>query len=322
MTILVTGAAGFIGFHVTKKLLDLGNQVIGVDNISPYYDVSLKKNRVSYLKNNSNFLFYQIDIIQKEELHKLLIQYKISKVVHLAAQPGVRFSIKNPSEYLNSNILGFGSVLEICRELNIDHLVYASSSSVYGNSTTLPYSTHQDVNKPISLYAATKKSNELMAHSYSHLFKIPTTGLRYFTAYGPWGRPDMSTWLFTDAILKGKPINVFGNGQMSRDFTYVEDIAEGTVLALMSPPESTTPYRVFNIGNNEPTNLLEFISLLESKLNKKANKIFLPMQPGDVESTYADISEIKSQLGFEPKTSLDLGLSKWVDWYKIYVRTN
>ncbi len=334
MKILVTGAAGFIGLHVARLLLERGDEVIGIDNLNDYYDPALKRARLDCLSPYRNFRFAQIDIADAVALHSLFAAERFQRVIHLAAQAGVRYSLSNPQAYVQSNLVGFANVLEACRQYGIEHFVYASSSSVYGANTRMPFSVHDEVNHPLSLYAATKRSNELMAHSYSHLFALPTTGLRYFTAYGPWGRPDMSPWLFTSAILAGRPIDVFSHGQMQRDFTYVDDIADGTVRVMdripapnpafdsadPDPASSHAPYRVYNIGNERPVQLLTFIETLENALGRKAKKNFLPMQAGDVPATYADIDDLRKDVGFDPKTSLEEGLARWTAWFHDYAK--
>jgi UDP-glucuronate 4-epimerase len=335
MKILVTGAAGFIGLHVTRLLLARGDEVVGIDNLNDYYDPRLKLARLDCLKPFANFRFIKLDIADTEAMARLFAEEKFKRVVHLAAQAGVRYSLSNPQVYIQSNLVGFGNLLEGCRNSQVEHLVYASSSSVYGANTRMPFSVHDEVNHPISLYAATKKSNELMAHSYSHLFGLPTTGLRYFTVYGPWGRPDMSPWLFTSAILEGRPINVFNHGKMQRDFTYVDDIAEGTVRALdriaapsaafdsthPDPASSFAPYKVYNIGNHQPVELMHFIESIEQALGQKAQKNFLPMQAGDVQATYADVEDLRRDVGFEPKTPLSEGIARWASWFREYRAT-
>jgi UDP-glucuronate 4-epimerase len=335
MKILVTGAAGFIGLHVTRRLLERGDEVVGIDNLNDYYDPRLKRARLDCLKPFANFRFIKLDIADSEAMARLFAEEKFNRVVHLAAQAGVRYSLSNPQVYIQSNLVGFGNLLEGCRNSHVEHLVYASSSSVYGANTRMPFSVHDEVNHPISLYAATKKSNELMAHSYSHLFGLPTTGLRYFTVYGPWGRPDMSPWLFTSAILEGRPINVFNNGKMQRDFTYVDDIAEGTVRALdriaapsaefdsahPDPASSFAPYKVYNIGNHQPIELMHFIESIEQALGQEAQKNFLPMQAGDVQATYADVEDLRRDVGFEPKTPLSEGIARWAAWFREYTAT-
>ena len=322
MTILVTGVAGFIGYHVAKKLLDRGEEIVGIDNLNDYYDINLKKDRLKDLKLNSNFTFYHADISNEGEIFGIAQKHpSIKKVVHLAAQAGVRYSLENPFAYINSNLVGHAVILEMCRNLdNFEHLVYASSSSVYGGNKKLPFSTEDSVDHPLSLYAATKKSDELLSHSYSHLYNIPTTGLRFFTVYGPWGRPDMATFLFTKAISEGKPIDVFNNGDMRRDFTYIDDIADGTIAALDNPPAGKPPYKVYNLGNNNSENLMDFINIIEELLGKNAEINFKPMHPGDVKETYADIDDAKKESGFSPKTIMQEGLPKFVQWYKSYYK--
>jgi UDP-glucuronate 4-epimerase len=329
--ILVTGCAGFIGMHVARRLLDAGHIVIGVDNLNDYYDVKLKKDRVKQLARYKKFKFSKQDIADKKAMAAIFKKEKFDIVVNLAAQPGVRYSITNPDAYISSNIVGFLNILEGCRHSKVKHLVYASSSSIYGANKKIPYSTRDQVNHPISLYAATKRANELMAHTYSHLYDLPTTGLRFFTVYGPWGRPDMASYLFANAIMKGEPIQVFNHGNMLRDFTYVDDIVEGVIKVIgkipkrnpalngrAHPAESHAPFKVYNIGNNKPVRLNRFIEILENKLGKKANKKLLPLQPGDVLATHADIRDIKADVGFEPKTNLEKGMAEFVGWYKDY----
>ncbi len=330
--VLVTGAAGFIGFHLCRKLCSTGIEVIGLDNLNDYYDVSLKRSRLEILKSFSNFSFHTIDLQDKNSIDNLFSTNQINYVVNLAAQAGVRYSITNPYAYIESNVTGFLNILEACRHFPVKHLVYASSSSVYGANRKMPFSVHDNVDHPLALYAVTKKSNELMAHSYSHLYNIPTTGLRFFTVYGPYGRPDMALFLFTKAILEGKPIDVFNHGKMKRDFTYVEDIVEGIVRLLPTiskgnsnwdsknpdPSTSFAPYKIYNIGNNNPVELSHFIEVLESKLGKKAVKNFLPMQDGDVPETYADIDELTRDVGFTPSTPIEVGIENFVNWYKQY----
>jgi len=332
MKVLVTGAAGFIGMHVAQILLKRGDRVIGIDNLNDYYDPQLKRARLEQLKPHTNFSFVEGDIADWPTLNALFEREKPNRVVNLAAQPGVRYSLQNPHVYIQTNLVGFGNILEGCRHHGVEHLVYASSSSVYGANTHMPFSVHDNVDHPVSLYAASKKANELMAHSYSHLYGLPTTGLRYFTVYGPWGRPDMSPWLFTSAILEGRPIDVFNHGKMQRDFTYIDDIAEGTVRVLdriaapdpnysndqPDPGASYAPFRVYNIGNHQPVELMSFIQTIEAALGQEAKKNFLPMQNGDVVATYADIEALKRDVGFEPKTPLSEGIPRWVAWYKAY----
>lgn len=334
MKVLVTGAAGFIGMHVSKLLLERGDDVVGVDNLNDYYEPRLKLARLGQLKPFANFRFVQSDIADRVAMEDLFAAERFNRVVNLAAQPGVRYSLKNPHAYIQTNLVGFGNILEGCRHHGVEHLVYASSSSVYGANTRMPFSVHDNVDHPVSLYAASKKANELMAHSYSHLYGLPTTGLRYFTVYGPWGRPDMSPWLFTSAILEGRTIDVFNHGKMQRDFTYIDDIAEGTLRVLDSiatpnpefdtdapdPGSSYAPYRVYNIGNHQPVELMTFIQTIESALGLEAKKNFLPMQNGDVVATYADIEVLKRDVGFVPKTSLVSGIARWTDWYRKYKR--
>ncbi len=330
MTILITGAAGFIGFHLSQRLLANGNKVIGIDNLNDYYDPKLKEARLGILNAYKNlFIFKKNNLEDKESLKNIFLKYKPEIVVNLAAQAGVRYSLENPYSYIDSNIVGFLNLLEECRRTNIKHLVYASSSSVYGGNIQMPFIESQNVDHPISLYAASKKSNELMAHSYSHLFEIPTTGLRFFTVYGPWGRPDMALFLFTKNIINNEPIKIFNNGNMTRDFTYVEDIVESIIRVMKKPPKkdsscslqnqpdySWAPYRIFNIGNSNPTPLMEFISNLEKKLGKKAIKQYLPIQPGDVPSTESDTKSLEKWIDFKPSTPVEVGISKFVDWYK------
>ena len=339
MTTLVTGASGFIGFHLSKKLILSGESVIGLDNMNNYYDKNLKKNRLTELrkisnKKNRDFIFIKASIEDNKRLKELFNRYKPTKVVNLAAQAGVRYSIQNPSAYIQSNIVGFNNILEQCRYNNIEHLVYASSSSVYGGNENLPFSENQSVDHPVSLYAASKKSNEIMAHSYSHLYGFPTTGLRFFTVYGPWGRPDMALFLFTDAIINHQPIKVFNNGQMIRDFTYIDDIVEGVFRVLFKPPSpdksfnrlnpstanSWAPYKIFNIGNSNPVGLMEYITTIENILGKKAIKEYLPMQKGDVAATSADTKLLEDWIGFKPKTSIKEGVNNFIKWYKGYYR--
>ena len=320
MTILVTGIAGFIGSHLAKNLLKRGESILGIDNLSDYYDVNLKKDRLNNLKTYKNLTFENIDISNYDDLEKVIKKYKISKVCHLAAQAGVRYSLEAPMEYIKSNIVGHLNILEICRNLNIKNLVYASSSSVYGGNTKVPFSTEDRVDTPVSLYAATKRSDELMSYTYNHLYGINTIGLRFFTVYGPWGRPDMATWIFTKKIINGDPIEVYNNGIMQRDFTYIDDIISGTISILDSCKQETSQNfsKVYNIGNNKPENLLDFISIIEGYLGIKAIKVMKPLQKGDVANTYADISAIKSDFNFIPKTKIIEGIPKFIDWYKSY----
>ncbi|MEW6691444.1 MAG: NAD-dependent epimerase [Pseudomonadota bacterium] len=332
MTFLVTGAAGFIGFHVTKALLARGERVVGIDNLNDYYDVRLKHARLAQLKGHPNFEFLRLDLADRAGLADLFAQHKPRRVIHLAAQAGVRYSLDNPHAYVDSNLVGFMNILEGCRHHAVEHLVYASSSSVYGLNTAMPYSVHHNVDHPISLYAATKKANELMAHSYAHLYRLPTTGLRFFTVYGPWGRPDMAYFKFTKAILEGRPIEVYNHGKMQRDFTYIDDIVEGVIRVLDRIPEpnpawdgahpdpgsSPAPYRLYNIGNHSPVELSRFIAALETALGRTAEKIMLPMQPGDVPATYADVDDLMHDTGFAPKTSIEDGLARFTEWYRAY----
>ncbi|MGO9444432.1 MAG: NAD-dependent epimerase [Thiobacillaceae bacterium] len=333
MKILLTGTAGFIGMHVAQILLERGDEVVGIDNLNDYYDPKLKLARLEQLKPHRNFHFVRGDISDRMAMEELFAKGHFQRVINLAAQPGVRYSLKNPHAYIQSNVVGFANLLEGCRHHGVEHFVYASSSSVYGANTKMPFSVDDNVDHPLSLYAATKKSNELMAHTYSHLYALPTTGLRYFTVYGPWGRPDMSPWLFTSAILEDRPIDVFNHGRMRRDFTYVDDIAEGTTRVMDripepnpaydhvsgSPAQSHAPYRVYNIGNHQPVELMAFIGTIEKFLGKEAKKNYLPMQPGDVEATYADVAALTKHVGFEPKTPLDTGIANWVAWYRRYM---
>lgn len=312
--ILVTGAAGFIGFHLSKKLLEMGERVVGIDNLNSYYDVNLKKARLEILKSDNNFRFYKEDIQNLDGLKDIFKQHQVEIICNLAAQAGVRHSLKDPFSYQKSNLEGFLNLLELARKCKIKNFVYASSSSIYGNNKNIPFSVDDRVDTPISLYAATKKANELMAHAYSHLYQIPCTGLRYFTVYGPWGRPDMALFLFTDAILKGMPINVYNYGRMKRDFTYIDDIVEGTIAALKRP----VPYEVFNLGNSDSVHLLDFIRILEEELGQEAEKNMMPMQPGDVAETAADIQKTRKLLGFNPKTPLREGIKEFVAWYRQY----
>ncbi len=325
MKILLTGAAGFIGYHVAVKLLARGDTVVGVDNLNDYYNVSLKQarlNSIAQQANAKNFKFIKLDLAENAATQQLFAHEKPDSVIHLAAQAGVRYSLENPHAYISSNIVAFTNILEACRAIKPQHLVYASSSSVYGGNTKLPFSEADNVDHPVSLYAATKKANELMAHTYSHLYGLPTTGLRFFTVYGPWGRPDMSPFLFTDAIINNRPIKVFNHGDMLRDFTYIDDIVEGAIHVLDKPdtPIASTgaPYRLFNIGNNQPEKLMDFIGLLESAIGKTAQKEFLPMQAGDVKATFADTSALDAWVGFKPNTPLNDGVEKFVAWYRQY----
>lgn len=317
--ILVTGAAGFIGFHLSKRLLDEGKKVIGFDNMNPYYDVCLKESRLNILKTHDNFIFIKGDLADKEAVNRIFEQYHPEIVVNLAAQAGVRYSIENPDAYIESNIIGFFNILEACRYHKPKHLIYASSSSVYGANKKVPFSTEDKTDQPVSLYAATKKSNELLAYAYSKLYSIPSTGLRFFTVYGPYGRPDMAYYSFTEKIIKGEPIKVFNNGDMYRDFTYIDDIVEGIFRLLTFIPkedENNVQHKVYNIGNNHPEKLMDFIEILEDCIGKKAVKEYYPMQPGDVYQTFADVGDLMEDLGFKPAAALKEGLSNFIQWYR------
>lgn len=330
MKILVTGAAGFIGFHLAAKLLQRGDQVVGFDNLNDYYDVNLKHARLKRLQEHPDFCFVKGDLADRQAIAELFQAEKFDRVVNLAAQAGVRYSLVNPYVYIDSNIQGFMNILEGCRHHEVKHLVYASSSSVYGANTAMPFSVHDNVDHPVSLYAASKKANELMAHTYSHLYRLPTTGLRFFTVYGPWGRPDMAMFIFTKAILAGEPIQVFNHGKMLRDFTYIDDIVEGVVRTLdqaatvnanwrgddPDPGTSCAPYRLYNIGNNNPVKLMHLIAVLENILGKKAIQQLLPIQPGDVPATYANVDALMLDVGFKPATSIEAGVQRFVDWYQ------
>jgi len=332
MKFLVTGAAGFIGNFVVERLCSEGHEVIGLDNLNDYYDPALKLARLERIKHLQSFSFVKMDLADREGIAKLFADEKFDRVIHLAAQAGVRYSIENPMAYIDSNIVGTATILEGCRHNKVQHLVYASSSSVYGMNEKMPFSTDDAVDHPVSLYAATKKSNELMAHSYSHLYDLPTTGLRFFTVYGPWGRPDMAPYLFTDAILNDREIKVFNNGKMKRDFTYIDDIVEGIIRIQdvvptrdatntnTSPESSKAPYKVFNIGNNEPVALMTFIESIEKAAGKIAEKNYMPMQAGDVPATFADIDSLQNAVGFKPNTSIETGMQQFVDWYRDYNR--
>ena len=329
---LVTGAAGFIGFHLARRLLSEGRPVLGIDNLNDYYDVRLKTDRLADLQANPLFSFKKVDITEEEEILSLFATENPLTVVHLAAPAGVRYSLINPYAYLDSNLRGFLTILEGCRHNHVRHLVYASSSSVYGANTRMPFSVHDNIDHPVSLYAATKKANELMAHAYSALYNLPSTGLRFFTVYGPWGRPDMALFLFTRAILEEKPIDIYNHGKMLRDFTYIDDIIEGVIRVMdhiptpnprwrgeePDPATSFAPYRVYNIGNHQPVELLNFIQILEKHLGKSARKNFLPLQPGDVPATYADVEDLKADVGFKPATSIEEGIGRFVEWYRGY----
>jgi UDP-glucuronate 4-epimerase len=328
--ILVTGCAGFIGLHVAQRLLQRGDEVLGLDNLNPYYDVCLKEARLEQLQRSKGFQFERMELADRAAMAPLFERYPIRRVVHLAAQAGVRYSLTNPHAYVDSNLTGFMNILEGCRHIRVEHLVYASSSSVYGGNTHMPFSVNDNVDHPVSLYAATKKANELMAHCYAHLYRIPCSGLRFFTVYGPWGRPDMALFIFTKAILEGKPIEVFNFGKMQRDFTYIDDIAEGVIRVLdkpavgddtfnsdrPAPNQSSAPYRIYNIGNHQPVELLHLISVLEECIGKKAEKVMLPIQPGDVPATYADVDDLIREVGFRPNTKIDVGVSRFVQWYR------
>jgi UDP-glucuronate 4-epimerase len=335
LKVLVTGAAGFIGMHVSQLLLARGDQVVGLDNLNDYYDPQLKRDRLARLTPHEGFRFVRLDVADRPGMERLFSESGFDRVVHLAAQAGVRYSLENPHAYVDSNVLGFMNVLEGCRHAKVQHLAYASSSSVYGGNTRMPFSEHHSVDHPVSMYAATKKANELMAHTYSHLFGLPTTGLRFFTVYGPWGRPDMALFLFTKAILEGQPIKVFNHGQMVRDFTYVDDIADGVVRVLdqaatadpafdpmaPDPARSSAPYRLFNIGNHDPVELMDFIEAIEAALGTKAQKSFMPLQDGDVPATFADVSELQTWTGFTPGTPVVQGVGRFVDWYRGYYKS-
>lgn len=317
-TILVTGAAGFIGFHVAQELCRRGFSVIGLDNLSDYYDVQLKRDRLAILATEPLFKFFQLDIANPRDLNEVFADHSFDLIVHLAAQAGVRYSIDNPDIYIQSNIVGTANLLEAARHAEIQHFAYASSSSVYGMSPKAPFSETDPVDRPISLYAASKKANELLAHTYSHLFSMPTTGLRFFTVYGPWGRPDMALFRFTEAILDGHPIDVYNHGRMKRDFTYVDDIVSGTVEAALSPGVTSERYRIFNVGNHQSVELLHFIKVLEDALGKKAELNLLPLQAGDVLETYADIAQLSQAVGYHPTTPIEVGIPKFVEWYRDY----
>ncbi|MDX1583036.1 MAG: NAD-dependent epimerase [Thermoanaerobaculia bacterium] len=329
---LVTGAAGFIGFHTSLALLARGDEVVGLDNFNEYYDPKLKEDRAAELEPHDRFMMIRADVEDTEAMNRAFEEQEPEVVIHLAAQAGVRYSLENPMAYVQSNLVGFGNILEGCRHNEVRHLVYASSSSVYGGNTSMPFSVHDTVDHPISLYAASKKANELMAHTYSHLYGLPTTGLRFFTVYGPWGRPDMALFLFTRAILAGEPIQVFNHGNMKRDFTYIDDIVEGVVrvadeIAMPNsswssddpdPSTSSAPYRIYNIGNNAPVELMDFIRTIEEKIGKKAEIEYLPMQPGDVRATYADVEDLMNDVGFRPATPIGVGVERFVRWYREY----
>ncbi len=323
--VIVTGAAGFIGMHCAQRLLEQGHAVAGIDNLNDYYDPRIKHARLAQLSRFPGFRFIEADIADRDRIAALFDELRPRRVLHLAAQAGVRYSLKNPHAYVQSNLVGFVNILEACRHHQVEHLTYASSSSVYGANTKVPFSVSDPVDRPVSLYAATKKSNELMAYSYSHLFGLPVTGLRFFTVYGPWGRPDMSPWLFTSAILEGRMIDVFNHGKMQRDFTYIDDIVEGTLRVLERAPAAGNtgepPYRLYNIGNHQPVELMDFIGTIERVLGTEAKKNFLPMQPGDVPATYADTEDLRRDVGFAPSTPLAEGLQRWADWYRSFIPT-
>ncbi|MGE0792225.1 MAG: NAD-dependent epimerase [Sandaracinaceae bacterium] len=330
--ILVTGASGFIGYHLSERLLARGDEVVGLDNFNDYYSVELKRARAERLRRHARFEMAEIDLADRKKVPELFASVKFDRVVNLAAQAGVRYSLKNPHAYVDANLVGFVNILEGCRHHGVEHLVYASSSSVYGANTEMPFSVHHNVDHPVSLYAASKKANELMAHTYSHLYGLPTTGLRFFTVYGPWGRPDMALFVFTKAILAGEPIQVFNHGKMRRDFTYIDDIVEGVVRVTdrvaapnpewsgdaPDPGTSRAPYRIYNIGNNQPVELMEMIGAVERALGKTADKEFLPMQPGDVPATFADVDDLVRDVGFKPATPIDVGIGRFVAWYREY----
>ena len=334
MKVLVTGVAGFIGSQTARALLARGDHVIGIDNLNDYYDVNLKLARLDLLKGRNNFHFIKADLGERGEIEAAFAEHRPERVINLAAQAGVRYALQNPRSYVDSNLVGFLNILEGCRHHGVEHLVYASSSSVYGANTQMPYSVHDNVDHPLSLYAASKKANELMAHSYSHLFRLPVTGLRFFTVYGPWGRPDMSLFLFTRKILAGEPIDVFNFGHHARDFTFIDDIVEGVIRTLdkvavpnpdwngmqPDPGTSTAPYRLYNIGNNNPVELMYFIECIEKALGKTARKNMLPMQPGDVPKTFADVDALVADIGFQPKTPIEVGVQRFVDWYRDFYR--
>jgi UDP-glucuronate 4-epimerase len=332
--ILVTGAAGFIGFHLSRRLLEGGDTVVGLDNLNSYYDVTLKQARLQILEKKENFRFVRVDLSDRKTMEALFVDERFEIVVNLAAQAGVRYSLKNPHAYVESNLVGFLNVLEGCRHQQVKHIVFASSSSVYGANTRMPFSVHDNVDHPLSLYAATKKANELMAHTYAALYGLPCTGLRFFTVYGPWGRPDMALFLFTRAILEGRPIDVFNEGRMMRDFTFIDDIIEGLVRVMEripardadwrgdrpDPSASFAPYRLYNIGNNQPVALLDFIAILEGHLGRKAQKNFLPLQAGDVPATFADVDDLSADIDFKPATPIAEGIRRFVEWYRDYYR--
>jgi UDP-glucuronate 4-epimerase len=332
MKVLVTGAAGFIGYHTARALLDRGDEVVGLDNLSPYYDVKLKDARLAQLTPRNQFAFVKADLADKTAIDKLFVEHRPERVIHLAAQAGVRHSLTHPEDYMQSNLVGFLNILEACRHSGVEHLVFASSSSVYGANTHAPFNVHDNVDHPVSFYAASKKSNELMAHAYAHLYRLPTTGLRFFTVYGPWGRPDMALFMFVKKILAGEPIDVFNEGHHARDFTYIDDIVEAVVRITdhvaqpdpdwsgdaPDPSSSSAPYRLYNIGNHSPVQLMDFIAAIEKVLGREAKKNFLPLQPGDVPATYADVSDLKRDISFKPNTPINEGISRFVAWYREY----
>lgn len=335
MKILVTGAAGFIGFHTAQILLARGDEVVGLDNLNDYYDVRLKEARLDILKRSPNFRFVKLDLADRSGMAELFAKEKFQRVINLAAQAGVRYSIQNPLAYIDSNVVGFANILEGCRHNGVEHLCYASTSSVYGANTKMPFSVHQNVDHPLSFYAATKKANELMAHTYAHLYQLPVTGLRFFTVYGPWGRPDMALFLFTKNILAGKPIDVFNYGNHRRDFTYIDDIVEGVLRVLDRPAapdpdqdparphpgrSATAPYRIYNIGNDQPVELLRYIEIMEHCIGRTVEKQLLPMQPGDVPDTHADVDDLRADVGYAPDTPLEDGIARFIDWYRDYYR--
>lgn len=330
MSVLVSGAAGFIGFHCASQLVDRGRSVVGIDNLNDYYDVSLKQSRLANLFGRKGFTFEKIDIADRQAVAEFFARHSIRDVVHLAAQPGVRYSLENPHAYIDANLVGFSHILEGCRAAQVRHLVFASSSSVYGANRKMPFAIQDNVDRPVSLYAATKKANELMAHAYSHLFQIPTTGLRLFTVYGPWGRPDMALFLFTRNILEGRPIDVFNYGKLRRDFTYVDDIVEGIIRVLDRPPQTTAaalpgelrepPYKLYNIGTDRPVELLHLIEVLEKCLGRTTEHRLLPMQPGDLHATWADVDDLRRDVGFSPSTPIEIGVARFVDWYRSYYK--
>ena len=332
MRVLVTGAAGFIGYHTAKALLERGDEVIGLDNLNTYYDVKLKEARLNQLQGRQGFTFHKLDLADRAGMERLFAEGRPQRVIHLGAQAGVRYGMENPHAYVDSNIVGTLHVLEGCRHTGVEHLVFASSSSVYGANTTMPFSVHQNVDHPLSIYAASKKANELMAHTYAHLYRLPVTGLRFFTVYGPWGRPDMALFKFTRNILAGEPIDVFNNGHHARDFTYIDDVVEGVLRtadripapnpdwsgAHPDPATSSAPYRIYNIGNHQPVELMHFIGVLEKALGREAKKNFLPMQPGDVPATFADVDDLVADVGFAPATPIEDGIARFVKWYRDY----